>query len=58
MVRYTPKKIDQTLKTLNKVKDMRIKLDKLYLELENSLSRIQRAMKKELDFKQELQNEK
>ena len=58
MIRYTPKKIDQTLKTLNKVKDMRIKLDKLYLELENSLTRIQRAMKKELDFKQELQNEK
>ncbi len=58
MVRYTPEKINHTLQSLKNLKDMRIKLDKLYLELENSLTRIQRAMKKELDFKQELQIEK
>lgn len=58
MVRYTPQKIDQTLQSLNKLKPMRIRLDKLYLELEECLTRIQRAMKKELDFKEELQNEK
>lgn len=58
MIRYTPEKIDHTIQSLNKLKPIRIRLDKLYLELEDSLTRIQRAMKKELDFKQELQNEK
>ncbi len=58
MVRYTPKKINQALESIRKVKDMRIKLDKLYLELDNCLSRIQRAMKKELDFNEELRIEK
>ncbi len=58
MIRYTPEKIDQTLQSINKLKPVRIRLDKLYLELEESLTRIQRAMKKELDFKLELQNEK
>lgn len=58
MVRFTPEKIDHTLQSINKLKPLRIRLDKLYLELEDSLTRIQRAMKKELDFKQELQNEK
>jgi len=58
MIRYTPEKIDHTLQSVKNLKPLRIKLDKLYLELEESLTRIQRAMKKELDFKQELQNEK
>jgi len=58
MIRYTPEKIDHTLQSVKNLKQLRIKLDKLYLELEDSLTRIQRAMKKELDFKQELQNEK
>lgn len=53
-MKYTEAKINQTLKSLEKVKELREKQIKLTNQLETTLLRIQLALKPTLDFKQEI----